>query len=103
MQGKMKNFFPKNRLDWIRLTGVLAAVGLALLGTPGCGDAPQAAPQAPPPMPVTVAHPLQKEVVEWDTYTGHLEAPESVNVVARVSGLVMETPFVEGAIVKKGD
>jgi RND family efflux transporter MFP subunit len=52
---------------------------------------------------VTVAHPVQKEVIEWDTYTGHLEAPESVNVAARVSGLIVGAPFAEGSIVKKGD
>jgi RND family efflux transporter MFP subunit len=74
---------------------------LIALGIVGCGGKPPEA-QAPPPA-VTVAHPVQKEVVEWDTYTGHLEAPESVNVAARVSGLIVETPFAEGAIIKKGD
>jgi len=34
---------------------------------------------------------------------GHLEAPESVNVAARVSGMIVGTPFVEGSIIKKGD
>jgi RND family efflux transporter MFP subunit len=67
----------------------------------GCDGKP--AVQAPPPPTVTVVHPVQKEVLEWDTYTGYLQAPESVNVVARVSGLIVETPFAEGSIVKKGD
>ena len=67
----------------------------------GCRK-PAAPPAAPPPA-VTVASPIQREVIEWDAFTGHLEAPESVNVAARVSGLIMETPFVEGSIVKKGD
>jgi RND family efflux transporter MFP subunit len=52
---------------------------------------------------VTVAHPVEREVTEWDTYTGHLEAPEAVKVAARVSGLITQAPFDEGAIVKKGD
>jgi RND family efflux transporter MFP subunit len=52
---------------------------------------------------VTVANPVQRDVVEWDTYTGYMEAPQSVNVAARVSGLLMDAPFVEGALVKKGD
>ncbi|MDP9174956.1 MAG: efflux RND transporter periplasmic adaptor subunit [Planctomycetota bacterium] len=72
------------------------------IGLIGCGGKSQGA-QAPPPPAVTVAHPVLKEVIEWDTYTGHLEAPESVNVAARVSGLIVDTPFAEGAIVKKGD
>ena len=46
---------------------------------------------------------MQREVVEWDTYTGHLQSPEMANVVARVSGLVMEMPFEEGTMVKRGD
>jgi membrane fusion protein, multidrug efflux system len=80
----------------------VAVLGLFIaLGLVGCGG--KSAPQAPPPPAVTVAHPVQKEVVEWDTYTGYLEAPESVNVAARVSGLITDVPFVEGSIVKKGD
>jgi RND family efflux transporter MFP subunit len=82
---------------WFGLLAVLLGVGLI-----GCGEPPPPA-QAPPPAMVTVARPVQKDVVEWDTYTGYLEAPESVSVAARVSGLITEAPFVEGSIVKKGD
>jgi RND family efflux transporter MFP subunit len=57
----------------------------------------------PPPPDVSVASPVEKDVVEWDTYTGYLQAPEMANVAARVSGLIMEMPFEEGAIVKRGD
>src|SRR5579862_4571230 len=53
----------------------------------GCTQKPPAA-AAPPPAPVTVATPVQREVIEWDTYNGYLEATESVNVSPRVSGLV---------------
>ncbi len=45
---------------------------------------------------------MSKDVVEWDVYTGHLQAPEVANVAARVSGLIVEMPFEEGAIVKRG-
>jgi RND family efflux transporter MFP subunit len=62
-----------------------------------------APPPAPPPPAATVAHPLEKEVVEWDTFSGHLQSPEMANVAARVSGLVMQMPFTEGAIVKRGE
>ena len=65
----------------------------------GCGKPP--APPAPPPPAVTVATPVQREVVEWDDFTGHLEAPESVVVSARVSGLIESMPFTEGTVVKK--
>jgi len=82
----------------------VVAVGLAGLGAlmnGGCGRT-DAAP-TPPPSAVTVSHPLYREVIEWDEYTGHLEAPESVNVAARVSGFIEESHFQEGAIVKKDD
>ena len=75
---------------------------LIVVGLTGChGRGPGAA--APPPPDVSVAYPVQKDVVEWDTYTGYLQAPEVANVSARVSGLIIEMPFEEGSIVKRGD
>jgi membrane fusion protein, multidrug efflux system len=82
---------------WFTRFAVLIAISLF-----GCVGKPPAPPPPPPPA-VTIAHPVQKEVIEWDTYTGFLQAPESVNVAARVSGLIVATPFVEGSIIKKGD
>ena len=82
------------------LLEISTALCLGVLST-GCGSgAPKQ--QAPPPPAVTVSKPVQREVIEWDDFTGHLDAPESVNVSARVSGLVESVPFVEGAVVKKG-
>src|SRR5438094_8689075 len=62
----------------------------------------EAAP-APPPPAVTVSRPLEREVIEWDEYTGRIEPVESVDVRARVSGLIESAPFNEGSNVKKGD
>ena len=88
-----------------RVTGylvlLLGAVALGALGA--CGEkGDPAAAAAPPPAPVSVAHPISREVVQWDTYSGYLESPESVNVAARVSGLIVSAPFTEGSVVKKG-
>lgn len=80
------------------LISLIACVALAL---PGCRK-PAAAP-APPPAAVTVAQPIEREVIQWDEYTGHLESPETQTVAARVSGLIVSAPFVEGSLVKKGD
>ena len=58
----------------------------------------------PPPVPtVSVARPVQREVIEWDDYSGYLEAVDFVEVRARVSGLVVSAPFQAGATVNKGD
>lgn len=63
---------------------------------------PQAA-LPPPPLPqVTVSQPVAREVVEWDEYTGRLEAVESVEVRARVNGYLQSIHFTDGAVVQKG-
>src|ERR1700722_3842932 len=80
-------------------SAVLLALGFTLLSN-GCSKI-QPVPPAPPPPSVTVAKPLQKKKTEWDTYNGYLEAKESANVAARVSGLIEKAPFEEGSVVKK--
>jgi RND family efflux transporter MFP subunit len=60
-------------------------------------------PPAPPAPAVTVTHPIESEVIEWDEYTGRLEAVDSVEVRPQVSGLIESAPFHEGSNVKKGD
>src|SRR3977135_752558 len=58
-------------------------------------------PQAP--LPVNVVTAVEKEVNEWDEFTGRLEAVESVEIRPRVSGYITEIHFEAGAIIKKGD
>ena len=53
----------------------------------------------PPPAPVTVARPVEREVIEWDEYSGRIEAAQKVEVRAQVTGLITEAPFVEGGLV----
>jgi multidrug efflux system membrane fusion protein len=66
-------------------------------------DSKPTANQGPPPAPVTVAHPLQKNITEWDEYTGRFIAVERVEVRSRVSGFIDSIHFKEGQIVKQGD
>src|SRR4051812_39040643 len=82
------------------VVGVIAMLAVSI-DVAGCKK--QQAPPAPPPPTVTVARPVQREVIEWDDYTGRLEAVEMVEVRARVSGFIQEVHFIEGALVKKGD
>jgi RND family efflux transporter MFP subunit len=69
----------------------------------GCDSKPAANAAAPPAPPVTVARPLQKQITEWDEYTGRFTALESVEVRARVSGYIDSVKFNEGQMVKQGD
>lgn len=73
---------------------------VAALGT-GCGRSK--APPAPPPPTVTVAEAVEREVMEWDEYTGRLEPVESVEIRARVNGYLESIHFEDGALVNKGD
>ncbi len=76
-----------------------AIILLSLLVASGCGRSPPPAPQVPT---VTVNRPLQRQVLEWDEFTGHIESPQYVEVRARVSGEIVEAPFKEGAVVQQG-
>jgi len=55
------------------------------------------------PLPVNVVTAVEKEVNEWDEFTGRLDPVESVEIRPRVSGYITEIHFEAGAIVKKGD
>jgi RND family efflux transporter MFP subunit len=68
----------------------------------GC-DSKSTSGSAPPPPTVTVSHPLQKSITEWDEYTGRFTALETVEIRARVSGFIDSVHFKEGQIVKKDD
>jgi RND family efflux transporter MFP subunit len=62
----------------------------------------QETPAAPLPK-VTVSRPVVREVIEWNEYTGRLEAMETVEVRARVNGYLQSIHFRDGQVVKKGD
>src|SRR5213082_302039 len=79
-------------------------VGLGILTiflTAGGCKKKSAPPQAP--LPVNVVTAVEKEVNEWDEFTGRLEAVESVEIRPRVSGYITEIRFQAGAIIKKDD
>src|SRR5262245_45666526 len=80
----------------------LAAVLTITTLAAGCSQT--SAQQGPPPPPqVTVANVVERDVTEWDEFTGRLQAVDTVDVRPRVSGYVAAVRFSEGAIVKKGD
>src|SRR5258705_6366996 len=59
-------------------------------------------PKMPAPE-VTVAAAIDREVTDWDEFTGHFEAVQSVEVRPRVSGFIERVSFPEGATIQQGD
>ncbi|MFC3092866.1 efflux RND transporter periplasmic adaptor subunit [Alteromonas sediminis] len=77
---------------WASMTLLLSACGSQTEST-----------QMPPAPEVSVAQVVSERLTEWDTFTGRLEAPQSVELRPRVSGYVDIVAYEEGAIVKAGD
>lgn len=84
--------------------GILVALG-GLVAAAGCDQSGQPQGQAPAQaLPVvTVSKPVQREIVEWDEYTGRFDSVETVDIRARVSGYLNEVHFKDGQMVKQGD
>src|SRR5712671_4250974 len=85
----------------LSLTVLAVGIGTAVLVSTGRGRT--TASQKPPPPSVSVAPVEQKEIVEWDEFTGRTEAVETVEVRPRVSGHIQEVRFQSGQLVRKGD
>lgn len=76
---------------------------LPLLVATLAGCKPENKFQPPPPPEITIALPLQQEVVPFEIQTGNTVAFNTVDLVARVEGFLTSQNYVDGAIVKKGD
>jgi RND family efflux transporter MFP subunit len=76
---------------------VFMTLAAALLGA--CASDP---PPPPPPPPITVADVVEREINEWDEFTGRIEAVDAVEIRPRVSGYIERVAFAEGKEVKKG-
>ena len=55
------------------------------------------------PMPVTVAKPVSRKVVDTADFSGRFQAAATVQITSRVSGYLESATFTEGALVKSGD
>ena len=91
--------FNVRALTSLAVSGALLA---ALVGLSGCKSEATTAQQPVAPQ-VSVASALERDVTEWDEFTGRLEAVESVEVRPRVTGYIESVNFTEGSTVKKGD
>ncbi|MBZ2189542.1 efflux RND transporter periplasmic adaptor subunit [Alcanivorax sp. JB21] len=81
---------------------ILAALLFGAVTLAGC-EAHSDADFSMAPPEVDVAEVLGEPVTLWDTYTGRVEAPETVALRPRVSGYIDEVAFREGALVEAGD
>ena len=52
---------------------------------------------------LTISQPIEKEITDYDVYTGRIEAAETVEVRARVRGELTAIHFKDGALVKAKD
>ena len=79
-----------------------SAALLLLAALAGCAARkPQVAPAENPVVPVSL--PVSREVTESVDFTGRTDAVNAVNIVPRVTGLLVRIPFKAGAEVKKGE
>ena len=90
-------------LELQRFHGYSVVLILSIL-LAACSRGESQQPAGPPPAPaVSVAEVIEREIAEWDEFTGRLEAVETVEVRPRVDGQIERVAFRHGAEVKKGD
>jgi len=78
----------------IAIAGALAAIGVETTAN---------AQQAPMTAGVDVAEVIRKQIIDWQQYSGRLEAVDRVEIRPLVSGTLTAVHFKDGALVKKGD
>jgi multidrug efflux pump subunit AcrA (membrane-fusion protein) len=79
----------------------LASFGIFACVVPS-GCAPVAAKTEPPPPRVTVQHPEQRDVADYNEYNDWTDASKTVEVRSRVRGYIHEVPFTDGQMVEEG-
>lgn len=84
----------------IRRTPHLAVLA-SLVWSAGCR--PREESGQPPPPPVNVSLPVEREVTDYAAFTARLTAVESTEVRARVSGQIVAVPFAPGTSVTQGN
>lgn len=80
---------------------ILLAVNMLIACQPQQAEQP-ANQQAPAPQ-ISVAKVIYERITEWDEFTGHLAAPQKVELRPRVSGYIDNVAFMEGQLVTAGD
>ncbi|HET8807006.1 MAG TPA: efflux RND transporter periplasmic adaptor subunit [Methylophaga sp.] len=85
-------------IQFCRFGFISAVFGIMLtVAPPLLAEAPDSRPL------VKVMTPEQREVIEWQEFTGRFEAVEEVAIRARVTGYLDAVHFKDGQMVNKGD
>jgi membrane fusion protein, multidrug efflux system len=88
----------------IHKTFAVASCLLTALALCACDkDEAGAEAAAMPAAPVSVATVIDRQIVESESFSGRLEAVESVEVRARVTGYIESVKFKQGDRIRKGD
>lgn len=91
------------RFSALALVALLAAAsGYAALGASAPGRA-HAQTAVPAGAPVDVAPAIGRPIIDWQRYSGRLQAIDRVDIRPLVSGTLAQVHFKDGALVKKGD
>ncbi|MFM0484795.1 efflux RND transporter periplasmic adaptor subunit [Paraburkholderia strydomiana] len=99
----VENFKTRSSRIALGAGAVAVVVGIATLTIVGVDAQSAESPAAPPLVEVNVASVLNRSVVDWQQYSGRLEAIDRVQVRPQVSGKIVAVNFKDGAMVKKGD
>lgn len=83
------------------LLPLMAASIPALVG--GCSEGKSEAPKVLPPVPVTVAQVVRRDVPVELKAIGNVEAYSTVSIKSRIGGELLKVHFQEGQEVSKGD
>ena len=95
---------PKRRPYFLPvLVGAVLVAGLLIIASHRGQAAPSSAAAVPAGPKVTVAPVEEQSIAEYDEITGHVDATETVDLRARVSGHLDSVHFQAGQIVKEGE
>ncbi|MBS0348833.1 MAG: efflux RND transporter periplasmic adaptor subunit [Proteobacteria bacterium] len=78
----------------------LAGGGAAVFAAHADAPAPAGAPQA---AQVDTAQVVDKAIIDWQDFSGRLEAVDRVEIRPQVSGILTQVHFRDGSLVRKGD
>jgi multidrug efflux system membrane fusion protein len=85
-----------------RIDNISRCVFAVALATTPLACNREVAVKPPPLVDVVISKPITNETIsDWDTYTGTVEAKESVNITARVRGEIKQVLFTEGDEIKE--